>query len=64
MNERDDPEMLIAFLRETARPNRDAERFRLLRQALNWKQGSAAHADYITSYEKVLTRLRAMDRVL
>ena len=58
---RNDPELLVAFLRETARPNRDAERFSLLRKALGWKQGAAMHADYITSYEKVLTRLRAMD---
>ena len=59
--DRNNPNTIIGFLRETARPNRDSERFQLLKKALTWRQGAADHSAYIVNYEKVLTRLSAVD---
>ena len=59
--EYEDPSSIVRFLRETARPDRDSERFILLKKALTWRQGTMDHTNYIVNYEKVLTRLCAVD---
>jgi hypothetical protein len=57
--QRDDPDALFAFLRRAAHPNRDADRFQVMKKILGWTQGGKDHASYIFGHERYINKATA-----